>query len=157
MPTPYAEQVAGRDPVPVMRSSLNEYRDVTRRFTSERWKQPWQPGKWTAQQIMIHVTQWELIFATRLRCGLAVPGYVAQPFDQDDLMKREGHLVDGPTAFAAFDAVRVMHIALAESLSADDRTITFQHAERGTIDVEDLLVTLAGHPVHHLKQLRGMV
>jgi hypothetical protein len=31
-----------------------------------------------------------------------------------------------------------------------------QHATRGTIDVNDLLTTLAGHAIHHLKQLQQL-
>jgi hypothetical protein len=102
------------------------------------------------------VTQWEMILGVRLRCGLAVPDYAVQPVDQDDLMRAEGLAVDGPTALGAFQAVRRMNIALASALSPEQRRTPIRHPERGQIDVEDVLVTLAGHGVHHLKQLQGM-
>jgi len=152
--TPYADQVGDRDPVEALATSLADYRALTSRLTPAQWGTPWAPGKWTAHQVVVHVTQWEMIFGVRLRCGLAVPGYMVQPLDQDPFMF-EAATLDGPTAFRAFDAMRQMNLALARSLSPDDRKRTLKHPERGTIDVESLLLTLAGHPIHHYKQIAG--
>lgn len=157
MSNPYASHVGDRDPLAVLRSSLDDYGAVTSKLTSPQWRQPWAPGKWTAQQVMVHVAQWEMILGVRLRCAVAVSNYVVQPVDQDDLMRTEGLAVDGPTALAAFQAVRRMNVALASALSADQRKTRVGHPERGPIDVEDVLVTIAGHGVHHLKQLQGIV
>jgi hypothetical protein len=157
MPTPYAEHVAGRDPVDVLKTSLDDYRAIMPRLTPALWNQPWAPGKWTLRQILVHVTQWEMIFGIRCRCGVGMPNYTVEPLEQDDLMRAESLVVDGPTAFAAFEAVRRMNLALASSLSTAQRRQPVQHPERGRIDVNDLLVTMAGHPVHHLKQLQSVV
>lgn len=157
MPTPYAEHVGTRDAVLLLKTSLEDYRALVPRLTPVLWKQPWAPGKWTPQQILVHVAQWEMIFGVRVRCALGVPDYMVQPLDQDPLMTIEGIAVDGPTAFAAFDGVRRMNFALAAALSAEQRRTPVHHPERGTIDVNDLLITLAGHAVHHLKQLQAVV
>jgi hypothetical protein len=153
MPSPYAAHVSDRDPIDVLRSSLEDYREVITLLTPEGWRRPWAPGKWTTEQIMVHVAQWEMILGIRLRCGVAAPGYVVQPIDQDELMRREGLVVDGPTAFAAFEGARLMNIAYAVSLSAADRQRRFRHPEQGEIDGDYLLVTMAGHAVHHWKQI----
>jgi hypothetical protein len=156
MPTPYAEHVGDRDPVDVLRISLADYRAVRARITPELWSRPLAPGKWTLHQVMVHVMQWEMIFGIRVRCGLAVPDYVVQPLDQDPFMA-EASAVDGPTAAATFDALRQTNLLLAASLTAEARRRPVRHPERGQIDVNDLLVTLAGHGVHHLKQLQSVV
>jgi hypothetical protein len=156
MPNPYASHVGDRDALAVLRSSLDDYGTLTTRLAPGHWTRPWAPGKWTAAQVMVHVTQWEMVLGVRLRCGLAVPDYVVQAVDQDDLMRAEGLAVDGPTALATFQAIRRMNIALASALSPEQRRTPIRHPERGQIDVEDVLVTLAGHGVHHLKQLQGM-
>jgi hypothetical protein len=156
MATPYAEHVGDRDPVDVLRSSLDKYRRFATRAAPAQWRQPWAPGKWTAQQLVLHVAQWEMIFGVRLRCGLAMAPYTVQPLNQDPFMDLEGAAVDGPTAFAAFEGVRRMNLALAASLSPAQRATIVMHPERGEIDVNDLLVTLAGHGVHHLKQLESV-
>ena len=54
--------------------------------------------------------------------ALATPGYVAQPFDQDQWMARESQL-SGFTAAAAFLAIARMNIELFQSLSPADRDI----------------------------------
>ena len=156
MPTPYAQYVGDRDPVDVLDSSLEDYRRTVANLPAATWQRPWSPGKWTVRQIIVHVAQWEQILGVRFRGGLLVPGYVAQPLNQDDLV-REFEAVDGPTALAAFIGVRQMTLALARSLSAAELAQTFQHPERGTIDARDVLVTIAGHGVHHFKQIQDIV
>ena len=138
----------------MLERSLAEYQDVVSKLTPARWAQPWSPGKWTVAQVVLHVTQWEMIFGVRLRCAVSTPRVHRQPLDQDPFM-RESVAVDGPTAFAAFEALRRMNLAYARSLAPADRSRIVQHPERGTIEVESLLVTLAGHPVHHLQQIRS--
>jgi len=157
MLSPYAQHVGDRDPVAVLRTSLEAYRDTVCRLTTSTWQRPWAPAKWTAEQIMVHVAQWEMILGIRLRCGVAAPDYVVQPIDQDEIMRREGTVVDGQTAFAAFDGSRRMNIAFAESLTPADRGQRFKHPEQGEIDVEYLLVTSAGHAEHHLRQIRAVI
>jgi hypothetical protein len=154
MPTPYAEHVAGRNPVDVLRESQAEYQTVATKFGSAEWSKPWQPGKWTAQQIMVHVMQWEMIMGTRLRLAVGDPNYTVQPADQDHLMGTEDRVIDGPTAFATFDAVRRANLLFAQALSSAQRAKKVKHPERGEIDVEDILTTIAGHGVHHLKQFK---
>ena len=152
--TPYADYVRGKDPLDVLRSTLDGYRQVFARNTADDWAAPWAPGKWTAHQLIVHVTQWELIFSTRVRMALAIPAYVVQPMEQDDLLNIEAPAVDVKTASAAFEAVRQMNIGLVGALTPAQRTKKITHPERGVIDIEDLLVTLAGHSAHHLQQLR---
>ena len=154
MPTPYAEHVGDDDPVVVLEHSLADYAELGPRLTPARWSQPWAPGKWTVAQIVVHVAQWEMIFGVRLRCSVCAPNYSVQPYNQDDFMREAGP-VDGPTGLAAFLALRRMTLAFAQSLSAEDRAKRVHHSERGPIAVEDILVTLAGHAVHHWKQIRA--
>jgi len=153
--SPYARYVGSLDAVGVLRTSLDDYRTVVPRLTAAEWATPYAPGKWTARQIMVHVAQWEMIFGMRVRLGLGVAGYMVQPIERDDLM-REGDVVDGPTAWAAFEGARRMNLAFAQSLSDADRRRRVKHPEHGEIDVEYMLVTLAGHAVHHYLQLAAL-
>ena len=153
MSTPYSDYVGNRDPVEVLAATLAGYQGTAGRFTPAQWAAPWAPGKWTARQLLVHVAQWEMIFGTRVRCAVSVPGYVIQAFDQDPFM-HEADAVDGPTAYAAFIALRTMNLAMVRGLAAANREKTVTHPERGLIPVESLIVTLAGHAEHHLAQLR---
>ena len=157
MPTPYAEHVGDWDPVDVLRTSLDEYRSLLPHISADAWPRPWAPGKWTIAQVVLHVAQWEIILGVRLRCAVALPNYTVQPMDQDPFVDVESKAVDGPTAATGFLGVRQMNVALAASLTPEQRQIVVLHPERGPIDVNDLLVTLAGHAVHHLKQLHQAI
>ncbi len=152
--TPYASYVVGKDPLDVLRSTLDGYREVFARNGAAEWATPWAPGKWTTHEVLVHVTQWELIFSTRIRAALAAPNYVVQPMEQDDLLNVEAPAVDAHTAASAFEGVRRMNIALISALTPAQRATKITHPERGVIDIEDLIVTLAGHATHHLSQLR---
>lgn len=153
MPTPYAEYVDGRDAVAVLTDTLDRYRSAFTRLTPEQWHAPWAPGKWTRHQVLVHVTQWELVFSTRVRMALAIPDYTVQPMDQDPLLEFEAPFVTVDVATAAFTAARAMNIALVAGLPPDVRARIVTHPERGRIDINDLIVTMAGHAVHHLKQI----
>lgn len=154
MPAPYAEHIGREDPVAALRTSLADYRALLPRIPADRWSTPWSPGKWTLGQLMLHVAQWEMIFGLRIRCALSVPDYHLQSMEQDPFVDLESPAVDGPTAAAVFQAVRSMNLALSASLTPAQRALTVQHPTRGRIDVNDLLVTLAGHPIHHFKQMQ---
>jgi len=97
-----------------------------------------------------------MIFGVRVRLGVGIPNYVVQPLDQDPLM-HEADAVDPVTAFNCFEALRAMNLKLAASLRPEQRRAPVTHPERGQIDVNDLLTTLAGHSVHHLLQLEKAV
>lgn len=154
MSTPYAEYVEGREPVEILKDTLQKYRDVFARTSPAHWHAPWAPGKWTRHQVLVHVVQWELIFSTRVRMALAIPDYIVQPMDQDPLLEFEAPFVNVATAAAAFEATRAMNIALVGGLSSEVRARRITHPERGAIDINDLIVTMTGHPVHHLAQIQ---
>ena len=109
------------------------------------------PGKWTARQLLVHLAQTELAFGVRARMALTSDDYVVQPFDQDRWLAREP-VVEPATALAAYEGMRALNLAFFRSLSAADLGRTFQHPERGRLDVRDVVEMLAGHELHHLQQ-----
>ena len=155
MPAPYAQYIGQRDPVDVLRESLDAYVTLAARLTLDVWNRPVGPGKWTVRQVIVHTAQFEMILGNRFRCGVGIRDYVVQPVEQDDLIS-EAQAVDGPTALAALIAVRRMNLAFASSLTPAQREQRMTHPERGTIDVDDVLTTLAGHGVHHWQQVAAV-
>ncbi len=154
MATPYSEYVGDRNPVELLNATLEEYRDAAALLSDSSWNQPWAKDKWSRRQVMIHVAQWEMIFGYRLACGVSMPGFVIQGADQNKLMERTAG-IDGPTAFAAFEGARRMNLGLIQSLTAADRGATVLHPEYGALIASDLIVQMAGHAIHHLKQIRS--
>jgi hypothetical protein len=156
MPVPYVEYVGDREPIELMTKTLDEYRAALGRVPPAFWQKPWKPGKWTFREIMVHVAQWEAIFGYRLTCCVSVPGFEIQAVDQDPLLARAS-AIDGPTALAAFVGARGMNIGVVQSCSAADRAATVKHPHYGNLTVQDLIVQMTGHAIHHLKQFQSAV
>jgi hypothetical protein len=113
------------------------------------------PGRWRAREVLTHLAQSEIVFANRLRFGLAEQDYVVQPFDQDAWMRIEPN-VGGRAALAAYLGLRQLNLALCRSLTPEQRARTFTHPEFGTITVDWVIVFFAGHERNHLPQLEAV-
>ena len=62
----------------------------------------------------------------------------------------------GPEALAAFLAVAEMNLSFLEGLSAADRATPFSHPDYGALTVDWIVHQMAGHQIHHLKQLEQL-
>ena len=149
---PYANDLAGRDPLEAMRDGAERIRALVAGWSAAQFEQSYAPGKWTARQLLIHLAQTEVALGNRARMALSTPGYVAQPFDQDQWIARDGSL-GAREALEAFGAMSAMNRAMFASLSAPDRATPLSHPEYGALTVDWILQQMAGHQLHHLKQL----
>jgi hypothetical protein len=87
--------------------------------------------------------------------ALTSPAYTAQSFDQDAWMARES-VTSGHDALDAFLGTAAMNIALFASLSDADRAVSLSHPEYGSLTVDWIIHQMAGHQIHHLKQLKAI-
>ena len=150
--TPYSKFLGDREPIATMRASLDRIKALTRDWSPLQFERTYAPGKWTARQILTHLAQTELALGNRARMALTVPHYQAQAFNQDAWVARESQL-GARDAAEAFEALARMNISLFESLSPADRQITLSHPEYGTLTVDWIIHTIAGHELNHLPQL----
>jgi DinB superfamily len=149
---PYSDDLAGRDPLEALGDTPFRIRALTQSWTPAQFERRLAPGKWSARQILTHLAQTELALGTRARMALSTSPYAAQAFDQDRWMAREAN-VSGAEALEALVAIGAMNRALFQSLSAADRATPFSHPEYGDLTVDWLIHQMAGHQIHHLKQL----
>ena len=149
---PYGNDLAGRDPLEVMRDAVNPIRTLVGQWSPAQFERSYAPGKWTARQLLIHLAQTEVALGNRARMALSTPAYVAQPFDQDQWIARDGSL-GAREALEALGAMSAMNRAMFASLSASDRATPLSHPEYGALTVDWILQQMAGHLLHHLKQL----
>ena len=153
--TPYTKALEGREPIGALRDSTARIGELARQWSPADFERNYAPGKWSARQILVHLAQTELALGTRARHALTTPNYAAQSFDQDKWMARESGL-DGPAALNAFLALAAMNLALFASLSPADRETTLSHPEYGALSVDWIVHQMAGHQIHHLKQLEAI-
>jgi hypothetical protein len=150
--TPYTADLEDRDPIAAIRETTDRIADLAGKQTAAWFERTYAPGKWTARQVLTHLAQTEIGLGSRARMALATPNYTAQSFDQDQWMAIETR-ASGPEALAAFVAVSRMNRVLFESLSAAERATAFAHPEYGPLTVDWVIHQMAGHQIHHLKQL----
>ena len=151
-PTPYSADLGGRDPIAALRDGAERIAALTRDWTRAQFERSYAPGKWSARQILIHLAQTEMALGCRARMALAAPGYTAQAFDQDQWIALDA-AASGRAAADALTALNAMNRALFASLSDADRATPFSHPEYGALTVDWLVHQVAGHLLHHLKQL----
>jgi hypothetical protein len=163
--TPYTADLGEREPLAAMTDTSARLRALLSTWSPAHFERTYAPGKWTARQLLIHLAQTELALGTRARMALATPGYLAQAFDQDVWMEQEaggaGRAgwagaeggVTGRVALEALLGLSAMNRAFFESLSAADRATPFSHPEYGALTIDWLIHQMAGHGIHHLKQL----
>ncbi|MCU1382859.1 MAG: hypothetical protein JWL71_1556 [Acidobacteria bacterium] len=150
--TPYTLDLDNREPIAAMRESVARIRATVSAWRPDEFDRTYAPGKWTARQILTHLAQSEIALGYRARMALTTPGYASQAFDQDKWMARES-ATTGHDALDAFLGTAALNIALFASLSETDRASTLSHPDYGSLTVDWIVHQMAGHQIHHLKQL----
>lgn len=151
-PNPYADDLGGLDPLRALSETPQRIRALVEKWPADRWERSYAPGKWSARRVLVHLAQTELALTTRARFAASQDGYAAQAFNQDAWLELDDH-ADGPTALDAYTALRRLNIAMFTGLSPAQRRRTFSHPEYGDLTPEWIAAQLAGHDIHHLKQL----
>ena len=153
--TPYTADLAGREPIAALRDTSARIGAIAGGWSADEFERTYAPGKWSARQVLIHLAQTELALGTRARMALTTPDYVAQPFNQDVWMTRDAAL-GGRAALDAFLAVAAMNLAMFAALAPAERETALSHPEYGALSVDWILHQMAGHQIHHLKQLEAI-
>lgn len=153
-PNPYAGQLGKLDPLEVITATPHTLIHLADRLGSGGFERSYGPGKWTARVILCHLADCEIAFGFRLRQALAEEDHVIQPFDQDGWAKPYGNAsYHAQTALQVFSAVRGWNLVLIGSLEPESYSRRVNHPERGEMTFRNLVETMAGHDLNHLRQL----
>jgi hypothetical protein len=150
---PYADDLGTADPLTALAETPERIRVLVDGWSVTEWERSYAPGKWTARQVIVHLAQTELALTTRVRFAASQEGYVAQGFTQDDWLPLDDH-ADARTAFGAYTALRKLNVLMFRNLTPAQRTRPFRHPEYGELTPEWVAAQMAGHDIHHLKQLQ---
>jgi hypothetical protein len=152
---PYASHLGDREPLNVISETPHRIAQLIDTIGPARVETPPAPGKWSARDIVCHLTDCELVFGFRLRQTLSEDHHVIQPFDQD-LWAKNYTACDTQLALAALSAVRAWNLALIRSVKPADRSKPVTHPERGIMTFQTIVETMAGHDRNHLKQIEAI-
>jgi hypothetical protein len=154
-PNPYAEYLAGRDPIEVIGSMHAQLSRLADRLPADQLALCPSQGKWNAREIVAHLGDCELVFSFRLRQTLAEDHPTLQPFDQDRWAARYANC-DMASAMRLFGAARDWNLLLLAGVSEAERARPVTHPERGTITLWTIVETMAGHDLNHLQQIERL-
>lgn len=151
-PNPYAADLGDREPLAALADTPSRIRELVKDWSDEKFERSYAEGKWSARQVLLHLAQTELALTTRARFALSEESYQAQSFSQDDWVPLDAH-GSARVALDAYTSLRQLNLAMWKALSPDQRGREFTHPEYGTLTVWWIAAQLAGHDIHHLKQL----
>jgi len=152
---PYASHMGDQAPLDVITDTPRRLAQLMETIGPTRMETSPAPGKWSARDILCHLTDSEMVFGFRFRQTLAEDHHVIQPFDQD-LWAKSYATCDARLALAALSALRALNVALIRSVKPADLAKPVTHPERGTMTFQTIVETMAGHDRNHIKQIEAI-
>jgi hypothetical protein len=112
------------------------------------------PGKWSIQQLVIHLLDSDLIMADRMKCVIAEENPKLMPFDENLFVKNlnyDEQSIEDVVAIFHLNRRNFARVLKKLPDSAFDRIGT--HSERGPLKLSGILAGAVNHLKHHLKFL----
>jgi hypothetical protein len=153
VPVPYSELVGTADPLALLASTPEQIAHLVERWQPTRWLLSYCGGKWSAAQLVLHLAHDEIGWSDRVRLTLSVPGYVPVPYDGAEWVRLETP-TDPALALNAFLALRRLNLILYQRLTSQQLMQSLYHPVVGEITIAWIMRRIAGHDLHHLKQLQ---
>ncbi len=109
-------------------------------------------GKWSTQEVVCHVAEYEPIYADRMKRVIAL--------GEPELLKGDPALFAARLAYgerdvdeelALIELTRKQMARILRTLRADDFVRTGRHSRDGALTLKDLLERVTGHIPHHVQ------
>ena len=140
-----------RDPVDVLATTPEVIEDLTSELDLAVLQKRPEPEEWSAEEILGHIFDAEVVYAFRWRITLAQDGARYPGYDQDAWTKLPRPSF--PEMLAAFASLRRSNVCLIEEVPSEQYAKTGHHSERGPESFELSVRIVAGHDLAHVKQL----
>ncbi len=129
--------------------------DLARRAPAAAWTAKPDANTWAPIEVLAHLADAELFFATRLRLMLTAERPTLEAYDQEALAARSNYLAWPLTrALARFAERRESNLELLQASSAADLERVGVHRQRGALTVADLVALMLAHDTAHTGQMR---
>ena len=109
-------------------------------------------GKWTIQQVVLHLMDADLIWAARMKCIIAEDNPTIVGYDESKFATHLSYdLQDAQIAVQIFDLNRKQFATVLRKLPDGAFVRTGNHNETGRITLEYSVQTMVKHLDHHVK------
>lgn len=150
----YIAQVADKDIFKVLMEQLEEVRSVFEKLGEEGSCRAYAEGKWTAKEVLGHMTDTDRVMAFRAMCIARGEKQSLPGFDQDIYVKHGGfNEVSLVKLLEEFEMTRYAIVAMLNNLP---ETVygNMGNANNTPVSVRGLIYIIAGHTLHHLSILK---
>jgi DinB superfamily len=152
--------IATRDLITVYKAGPTRLGGAVSGLVDEELKARPRDGKWSVQEIALHVADAEIMGAARMRQAWAEPGSAFAVYDQNawanELDYRGRTSGDVFAALHLFSVLRLTGTRLLENASPEDWKKWGSHLEWGTLTVRQILELYADHAERHVEQIVGL-
>lgn len=112
------------------------------------------PGTWSIQQIVLHVTESDLIASDRMKRIIAEENPLLIAYDETAFAQKLGYEhLDPFRAAKIFELNRLQTAETLRHVAPGAWSRSGIHNQRGKVTLEELVATYVGHLDHHLKFL----
>jgi hypothetical protein len=113
-------------------------------------------AEWSAAEVISHLGDAELVYATRLRLIVAQDLPRLSWYDEEAWVERFGPLDEDTRAtMARWRALRDNNVRLLESLAEEEWARSGMHESEGRLTVEAIVKRMVAHDRNHLDQIRA--
>lgn len=149
----YISHVQDKNIPGVLMIQIEEIRGFYEQLGEDKSKLSYAPGKWTAKEVLGHISDTDRIMTIRALCFARGEEASLPGFDQDAYVKAS-RFNDLPLAqlIEDYELSRYNTVSLLKNL-ADEALIRTGYANGSKTSVRALFHIIAGHTVHHLNIL----
>jgi hypothetical protein len=150
--------VEGQDAIKVQRTTASKLKKLIQGLTPKQLKWRSEPGKWSINEILAHLSDAEIVASWRLRSVIGASGNPIQPFDQDSWAAAFHYARrDAKQSLEVFRVLRENNLAMLKALPREKWDSFGMHLERGKETVSHLTRMFAGHDTNHVLQVERTV
>jgi uncharacterized damage-inducible protein DinB len=151
--------VGDRDPIEILAELPGWLEQHVASVDDTTRRRPEAPGKWSAHDVVQHLTDAETAFLWRTRLICAEEGEpVIQPYDQDRWAAHLGYqAAPFNEVLEELTVMRRRNLRLARALGPEELERVGQHLERGPESLGLMLPLMAGHDLVHRRQIERIL
>jgi hypothetical protein len=148
-------ELAGDDPVAVLRAAIEEIPRLVSQATAQQLVRSPAPGEWSPRDVLNHLADSDLVHCARLRMMITQDRPTLVGYDQEAWTARFGGLDATPyETVERWQTLRQTNLRMYASLTDEEWVRVGVHSERGEESVRLHVQLLAGHDRMHLNQFR---
>ena len=132
-------------------------RRIVTDLSPEQLDTPYRDGGWTVRQLVHHVPDSHMNAYIRCKLALTENTPTIKPYNEDAWARlKDSELTPVEVSLSLLEAVHARWVTLLKSLKPQDFERKFNHPERGTQTIDELIALYDWHGCHHMAHITGL-